>query len=335
MNARIKILCLFAILFALTSTGYSQEGSFDKTLTDITIESTNRFIENNVTTSFTSTQGLEFVFTGKEYFEDMDKEYDLYGLIQYDEERISINVEQIYNDSQDLNYTDDQLYAKIQNTLMHEIGHYIDHYDRIPDFREIHNVTEVNEVLQDKQYFIDIYENDVQNAFGNESVPYFLEPTLDFGQLYNGEWGYSSDKYAEETLARIFAVCWLEKEDYNYYWEMFEVKDERAICQNFDYPSYFDNRLNEIGEEIITGYIETYDTAYENEKDFFDISMLVTNFYGFTGLFVEGVTNLLINNVLEMILIISIISLIIVLLDIIVYYILDEHILNLYKRNSR
>jgi len=306
-----RTLLIFIIFVTSINLCYCvDDNNFNKTLTDITYESFQRYINDNKSTSFESSRGLKFFFTDDEGLQGLDVDYDLFGLYQnIGEGRIYVNLERINNFYNEDNNSLNSTLIKIENTLMHELGHYIDHKDRIPDIYDIFNVEVENDIIQNRQYFIDLEYEYIRNN-PNTTIPQILQDTVSFPDLYSGSWGYNSTQHDEETMVRLFALCWGEKDNYTYYWEMFEARDY-DICEVFSYPAYMDNNLNKVGEEVIEGYIETYDTAYTFEKDSYTIRTLITNGFGTLRIIISETIDLILNNIVPLSILTLIVSFIV------------------------
>jgi hypothetical protein len=236
-----------------------------KTITDIVKELSIDFISNQsqaIGKGFVTENNLTIIFVNnayvKQYYPDDISYNDYLGFYTSDNTRITINAEKIFNN---VDNPDTEFEIKLKNTLLHEIGHYIMDKDLVSNIEKIYNADYdfERQTLNNQYYYIQLHDNT-----NLSDMPEILQKSIDFKKVYFEIDSYTFYDHLDETIVRLNAVCWQEKQDYKHYWQMFEETSYR-ICDEFNFPAYVDNNLNSIGEDIIEGYIKTYITHEKTE----------------------------------------------------------------------
>jgi len=236
-------------------------------LTEIIILMTDYYKEiGNKTYYITTEDNLKIYMASDEFMtinypdsNDNNQTY-LYGL--YDPLLVSlyINVDDINNDK--ANLTQQELYILIQNTFLHELNHHIMKDSGIfSQFFDTYYLNFTNYPLLgfDSRFYwlnrTDYYFNLNANT---SDVPTILHNSMRFTDNVFNTAIYSISSRPEEIVVRNNALCWQQKANFTFYWEMMELSDYE-YCNNYNYPVYYDNTLNSEIEKIIEAYIIEFD----------------------------------------------------------------------------
>lgn len=254
LHILVLIVLVFSIVLFLTPE--IQDYKINKelkglTLSEMIISMGNAYYESGESQSITTKSNLTIKIIPKiNYTEEGVTPLGTYNFIT---NTIEISADTIKDIVIDRNFTESDLYLRIENTLSHELGHYILEEDVINDVYGSYNIT----IDSNNGYLRNsiIYINAGREL--KEDIPISLQSTIDFESLYPY---YDKSEWAEETFVRLHALCWRVNPDYKYYWEMYEPQDY-AICNKFlnvrDYPNY-DNNIDAIAKEISDAYYSKY-----------------------------------------------------------------------------
>lgn len=174
----------------------------------------------------------------------------LFGQYKYPEQIIYIlpeSISQYYNFS-DINSTLD----KISNTFVHELAHHYQYTFSSFSSDMVEALGMDVTYISSNRYTLHNY-NDYW-YFNVSDIPSPINESIYFPSALTS---YSSNQYVAEIQVRLVAVCFQEKEDYYYYWDMIETKDY-DICQQYEFPTYVDNHLASDFEDFIESYIVNY-----------------------------------------------------------------------------
>lgn len=267
MKKKIGLIGLFFLLFFFSSAN-AVSSEINRELTGVTLTSMVINISDRYFDDFLNTTEHEIIvldvrgdlnitFADNTYLiNNYNKEPDnnIMGVYSNSQNEIVLDMEKIYNRSQ--NYPDSELYDLVQNTLLHEISHYLDTKSYMtPIFLEDYNIEVSSGTLENPGYFVSLTDE----FSDNPDLPLYLYDKIDMEKVYDGTYGYTSDDYVDETIARMNSLCVVEDKDYNSYWEMFTRNSQVKICvRNFTISSGLVNNMNSVGKDIIETYYFDY-----------------------------------------------------------------------------
>lgn len=304
------------------------ELQFDKTLTDITYDIYELYMETGKDYSFVTYDDLGFLFTDESFFDSPSEgNTSVFGSYLINENVIAINLDAITEILQ--NHTEEETRLKIENTLKHEIGHYIDENNLINGFRTSFNVVEINETVQDLTYFLLLYNNEFITNLTPSDIPPVLEESIDFVSIYAGD-AYLESKYAEEFTVRLFALCVQEKDFYSGYSQMYE-RSEYELCQNFSIN--YMSQVNAIGKDIIEGYLFEFepDLLPPSTKAKFELAGVTNDGLSSVGILMDRTAQLLMVSILPLSIMFGFVFLVISLMRIF-HFSISEFIFGLFKK---
>lgn len=159
--------------------------------------------------------------------------------------QIFIVVDKILNDNYDW-YTDKR--KLLSNILIHELTHYYQH-NNLKFTDDMINALNMEVTrIDDTKYLLHNSYN--YTLWDYSDVPYILQNTMNMSIIYSY---YHYSKYAIEIQARVVALCYAEKSDYNFYWDMIK-KNDYNICNQYVLPEYVNNWLSKDFELIINNF---------------------------------------------------------------------------------
>lgn len=193
---------------------------------------------------------------------------------------------------------------RISNTFTHELIHFYQ------DEKSLFTEKIIDSLNMNATYIGSIYEYNLYNYadyfnLNLTDVDYPLNNTINFPDALIG---YNSNKRAVEIQARIIALCFGEKDNYIYYWDMVEQKNY-TLCNNYIFPAYLDNSLASDYQKFIESYFEQYLGINLNLK-IEEAGNTYTDAITLIGVLVDSFSYLLQNYILSL----SIVSLIILLI---------------------
>lgn len=180
-----------------------------------------------------------------------------YGVWSGGSKILYLNIEKFQRDSQSGNYTDNESRGDIANTVIHELTHrMMDGWFDIVTVPFLPSMPFLNVSTTITNTSMDYYRN-LTNYYvtpNSSDIPQYLKSSVDFNWLYNeSTTPYPSSQWAEETIVRIVALCYNEKDSYTYYWEMFEHSNY-SICDEFNFTEELDVILTNEVTLMIEGW---------------------------------------------------------------------------------
>ena len=142
--------------------------------------------------------------------------------------------------------------AKISNTFYHELSHHYQYEDIEFMLDMIDSLNMSTSYISGTLFTLNNY-GDYQ-GFNLSDVPDSIKGTVDFPDALST---YSSNEYVREIQVRIIALCFQEKHDYEFYWNMIEVKDYQ-VCEMYEFPIYLDNNLAYDTRKFAEAYVVQY-----------------------------------------------------------------------------
>jgi hypothetical protein len=329
MKKLFLILLLF-LTFISSSFAYISYNSsiYDNSLnnltfTDLVINATNALKANNYSDYivFHPRSNLVIYFGSQSFIYNKfqinnSKDIETFGITQgsgnpYGNYVIGINIEGIENFSK--TYTKNQTYIAVQNTIIHELTHYMYETQLIPEpeTSKILKITYKNyPYISDNTSFY--YSYTKYNAGNLTNLTADQQLSLDFQDVFNtSSLGYTQDEFAQEIIARVNAVCIQEDQNYTHYWEMMK-KSPYPYCQEYNYPNYYIQDYDNMMTSIINAYssevLGIKDPNYNNIKSSNEISYVNTQAFYILGYTLNDVSLLLQGNYLGLMVVFLIIS---------------------------
>lgn len=227
-------------------------------------------IENNTNNTntfygFNITNDLSIFFVNQGYmnkfnYDSIDDNLTTLGITTYSNDKIYINyegIEKYNNDSKNI------FQAKIQNTLIHELTHYMDKKNMLGNRCEAFNFTGYNCDVMNPYKYINIYD-DTKN-----SVPEYLRSSVDFKSVFFDR-DYPKNQWDDEVVARVNALCLVLDNESN----LNKVKvADYDFCKKFTFDDRTINQYNYILKMFVLNYAKTF---YGNKQPI-KISYNITN----------------------------------------------------------
>lgn len=324
-----KLSILFFLFFTLISSGYAD---IDRTPNYIV----DRVYENYIKTGegvyfeadFNPT--LKIYFANNSQYQQLNiQNNDSFGVYSPTQNIISINIEAIYdfvktNEHYNSTSTDIEknVKLKLRNTFIHEIGHFL--YSRIylEEYYSAFNIEETDGLLQNRNYFRDLWY--VQHPHFNPNItesdiPRILLYTIDFVSLYEQDSSYSPTQYAEETFARLFALCLSDNTNKVKYYDTLMISNYN-ICAEFN----LDNRqpiytFQAVTGTIVNGYLTFFEPDYQPSHSTYKVEETINSSFSVVDTIIGGIVTLFTDGKLIIFIIIAIMTSSLVLLIGIMY----------------
>lgn len=153
----------------------------------------------------------------------------------------------------------EDMLVNMENTLVHEIGHFLESKDELGDLPQKLKMELDDEDIDvanlvNYEYYVNLTQ-DILLEEGNEKVL----SSIHFEKIFNGSTCYGAGAYAEETLVRIMAYCIDAKNSYSS--ELIWKEDN--FCDNFDIVSEdlarYEYYLNYFAHSEIMPFSKTFD----------------------------------------------------------------------------
>ncbi len=197
---------------------------------------------------------LDAYFVEQDYISNLNNlEYDVLGIIIYNDTNIYIALDEIRNDTK----SDGEFFNTLENVFMHEITHYLDatgqlgsetYQCSIYNFNGRDNAnagcTIYNEKFWQKRYAMLNGVNEVED----------VEWTLNLKKVFS-KGNYVSSDYKNEIVARVNALCLIPDAKNNL--NSVKVRDIE-FCNQFDFPEEYLKTYDRVLKSFVINYVDTY-----------------------------------------------------------------------------
>ena len=291
-----KIILILTLLLCLTSSIYSTNYDFvnsnlnQKTLTDLIIDVVHNMNESNsniysmdIKRNFDKSKDYTLHFTTNDYMIQNNftlENSSTYLLGYYSSNNIYIVIDEVLDIISDVNKS--VAVEEIKTVLIHELTHY--YQDNINGYAT-DLITAFNmDVTYISGLNFELNNNNDYTFWDIIDIPLYQQDTVNMTKVYSI---YPSVSYVTEIQARFISVCYYEKSDYEYYWDMIRYKDYN-ICQLYTMPSYTDNLLAEDFKLIINKF---YGLEYNSLTE---LENTTTSFFNVITTFVKEFVDIII-----------------------------------------
>lgn len=217
------------------------------------------FLESNITYSITTERNIEYFFASKEYIAITFNNGTFFGVHQGGVNKIYLNIERMHEYNEGINGSQEDFVDEVSNTFKHEIMHLI--FDEAPylfdEMSEALNITYLSGTIMDFNSELYWRVKGIELSSNISDIKPSLRYTVDFNDVYDV---YDEDRWAEETMVRLIALCYVQKESVTSLYDTVEF-ETYDICNEIDFPPAIKGRLNTFIGDFLEMYIVEFKLA--------------------------------------------------------------------------